>query len=192
MLNMSDSWANQDHCFLCSKSFLLFSKSSVITGRHHCRDCGQSVCDGCSNQTRFVSRLGIDTEVRACDVCAARMPALGPGQYKTVADASVVRSSAFLSLGTPQLGPDLPQGTLLDVIEVSQRPPIEGEPCRAPAALLASATATATATATDPLCPPTQVKVVEESKVKGRVRGKLRDGGWVSPFDAYSTICRPS
>jgi zinc finger FYVE domain-containing protein 1 len=36
---------------------------------HHCRDCGQGVCQDCSNNRRPVSRRGWDTPVRVCNTC---------------------------------------------------------------------------------------------------------------------------
>ncbi|XP_071442094.1 zinc finger FYVE domain-containing protein 1-like [Hetaerina americana] len=36
---------------------------------HHCRDCGQGVCDGCSTGRRAVRRRGWDAPVRVCDQC---------------------------------------------------------------------------------------------------------------------------
>ncbi|XP_046384090.1 zinc finger FYVE domain-containing protein 1-like [Ischnura elegans] len=36
---------------------------------HHCRDCGEGVCDGCSRGRRAVCRRGWDAPVRVCDLC---------------------------------------------------------------------------------------------------------------------------
>lgn len=37
--------------------------------RHHCRACGQAVCDECSQGRRTVPERGWTTEVRVCDPC---------------------------------------------------------------------------------------------------------------------------
>lgn len=37
--------------------------------RHHCRACGQAVCDECSQGRRPVPERGWTTDVRVCDCC---------------------------------------------------------------------------------------------------------------------------
>lgn len=37
--------------------------------RHHCRSCGQAVCDACSQGRRPVPERGWTTDVRVCDTC---------------------------------------------------------------------------------------------------------------------------
>lgn len=37
--------------------------------RHHCRACGQAVCDNCSQGRRPVPERGWTTDVRVCDTC---------------------------------------------------------------------------------------------------------------------------
>lgn len=37
--------------------------------RHHCRSCGQAVCDNCSQNRRPVPERGWTTDVRVCDTC---------------------------------------------------------------------------------------------------------------------------
>lgn len=37
--------------------------------RHHCRSCGQAVCDMCSQNRRPVPERGWLTDVRVCDAC---------------------------------------------------------------------------------------------------------------------------
>lgn len=38
--------------------------------RHHCRRCGQAVCEKCSQQRQPVPEHGWDEPVRVCDKCA--------------------------------------------------------------------------------------------------------------------------
>lgn len=42
--------------------------------RHHCRACGQAVCDNCSQNRRPVPERGWLTDVRVCDTCNKKSP----------------------------------------------------------------------------------------------------------------------
>ena len=44
---------------------------TLLTRRHHCRDCGGLFCDLCSASRRAVPRLGFFVPVRVCGVCAS-------------------------------------------------------------------------------------------------------------------------
>lgn len=37
--------------------------------RHHCRSCGENVCEDCSSNRRPVPERGWHTDVRVCDDC---------------------------------------------------------------------------------------------------------------------------
>lgn len=37
--------------------------------RHHCRSCGQAVCDYCSQNRKPVPERGWNADVRVCDIC---------------------------------------------------------------------------------------------------------------------------
>ena len=52
-----------DFCFICAKEFSLFNR------RHHCRVCGDLVCDDCSTGTVVLSEYYYYGYVRACDHC---------------------------------------------------------------------------------------------------------------------------
>lgn len=41
--------------------------------RHHCRSCGQGVCDSCSEGRHPVPERGWPTDVRVCDVCYKKL-----------------------------------------------------------------------------------------------------------------------
>jgi zinc finger FYVE domain-containing protein 1 len=53
------------NCYVCDKQF------GVLMGLHHCRDCGQGVCDKCSTTRKPVPLRGWDTPVRVCDKCSS-------------------------------------------------------------------------------------------------------------------------
>ncbi|KAL1131288.1 hypothetical protein AAG570_010906 [Ranatra chinensis] len=50
-------------CSVCSEVFV-----SGMT-KHHCRACGEGVCEKCSNNSRPVPDKGWDYPVRVCDIC---------------------------------------------------------------------------------------------------------------------------
>ncbi|XP_039294363.1 zinc finger FYVE domain-containing protein 1 [Nilaparvata lugens] len=59
-------------CCVCQES--LAAGVLAVGGRpafHHCRDCGQGVCDKCSQQRRPVPHRNWDQPVRVCDNCFA-------------------------------------------------------------------------------------------------------------------------
>lgn len=56
-------FAEASCCYVCSRSF------SIILFRHHCRFCGQSVCEEHSNARRCIYRFGLIQPVRVCCRC---------------------------------------------------------------------------------------------------------------------------
>lgn len=57
-------------CAVCDKPIGITSTSSQECTRvHHCRQCGQGVCNNCSATRRPVPTRGWDTPVRVCDDC---------------------------------------------------------------------------------------------------------------------------
>lgn len=54
-------------CTLCSRSFGLMAR------RHHCRDCGVVVCDGCSRTKCRIPRLDERMLFKVCGRCAAKL-----------------------------------------------------------------------------------------------------------------------
>lgn len=59
-------WAPDEeitHCCVCEKEF------SIKLPIHHCRDCGQGVCDVCSPARKPVPLRGWDYPVRVCMKC---------------------------------------------------------------------------------------------------------------------------
>lgn len=53
-------------CIVCK---LQFSSTSI---KHHCRACGEGVCDECSKRTMCVPERGWNTPVRVCNFCYKR------------------------------------------------------------------------------------------------------------------------
>eukprot|EP01137_Pigoraptor_chileana_P009105 Opistho-2@56891 len=56
-------WIDGDKCFSCKSPF------SVISRKHHCRNCGQVFCQPCSTKSSTIPRYGFEKEVRVCDSC---------------------------------------------------------------------------------------------------------------------------
>ena len=51
-------------CNVCKSDFNLKNLS-----KHHCRFCGQGICDACSQQKRAIPSKGWNYPVRICDSC---------------------------------------------------------------------------------------------------------------------------
>lgn len=52
----------EKNCELCDKKF------NLVTPRHHCRKCYQSVCNTCSSSRRRLCKKS-EKEYRVCDFC---------------------------------------------------------------------------------------------------------------------------
>ncbi|XP_075586429.1 zinc finger FYVE domain-containing protein 1 isoform X3 [Dermatophagoides farinae] len=64
-----DYWIPDKDITNCNRCKLEFNEKIPI---HHCRACGQGVCDDCSLQRKMVPSRGWDHPVRVCDECAAK------------------------------------------------------------------------------------------------------------------------
>ncbi|KAH9422456.1 Zinc finger FYVE domain-containing protein 1 [Dermatophagoides pteronyssinus] len=64
-----DYWIPDKDITNCNRCRLEFNEKIPI---HHCRACGQGVCDDCSQQRKMVPSRGWDHPVRVCDECAAK------------------------------------------------------------------------------------------------------------------------
>lgn len=51
-------------CGICNADF-----NSLIRWKHHCRNCGDCVCDSCSRARQILPQVDCHTAVRVCDVC---------------------------------------------------------------------------------------------------------------------------
>ena len=57
-------------CSVCDRGLCAGGEVGEEKGRvHHCRQCGQGVCNSCSATRRPVPQRGWDTPVRVCDDC---------------------------------------------------------------------------------------------------------------------------
>ncbi|CAF2386554.1 unnamed protein product [Rotaria sp. Silwood2] len=62
-------------CFICKLPF------NTTTHLHHCRKCGEGICDTCSPNKRPVPEREWDTPVRVCKLCDEEMNKSN-GEYK--------------------------------------------------------------------------------------------------------------
>ncbi|KAH3861980.1 hepatocyte growth factor-regulated tyrosine kinase substrate-like [Dreissena polymorpha] len=56
-------WKDADCCSRCRTAF------GVVQRKHHCRACGDVVCQKCSSKNSIIPKFGIEKEVRVCDAC---------------------------------------------------------------------------------------------------------------------------
>lgn len=85
------------HCMCCTRAVF-----TMLTRRHHCRQCGRVVCHACSTRREIVAVLYADVPVRVCDDCqrqleversrtpflAALSSASGGGTWRSTSSAS--------------------------------------------------------------------------------------------------------
>ena len=58
------AFKKSNYCTKCNKKFSMFGNK-----RHHCRNCGQSFCDPCSDKSIPISKYGFNEAVRVCESC---------------------------------------------------------------------------------------------------------------------------
>lgn len=61
------NWIRDDeatHCMSCRRAVF-----TMLTRRHHCRQCGRVVCHACSTKRALIPSLYADVRVRVCDDC---------------------------------------------------------------------------------------------------------------------------
>jgi len=64
-----DYWVSDKDCLQCICCKQEFTDKLTI---HHCRACGQGVCDPCSTARKPVPSRGWEHPARVCDECAAK------------------------------------------------------------------------------------------------------------------------
>lgn len=65
------NWIRDDeatHCMSCRRAVF-----TMLTRRHHCRQCGRVVCHACSTKRELIPSLYADVRVRVCDDCHGQL-----------------------------------------------------------------------------------------------------------------------
>jgi len=73
-------WVADSHaqsCHLCELAFNTFTRR-----KHHCRVCGNCVCDSCSKHRALIPEIDATREVRVCKSCINLSPVKGGGNSK--------------------------------------------------------------------------------------------------------------
>jgi uncharacterized membrane protein YgcG len=112
-------WAKASACELCGMKFGMLRR-----GRHHCRVCAKSVCDGCSPQ-RVLLRGGGGAVQRACGACAK------------VCDAAAMKVKAGAAVKAKAASAAKAEADAAARVEATQRA-VEAEAATAAAAALAA------------------------------------------------------
>uniref|UniRef100_A0A5S6QYU6 Hepatocyte growth factor-regulated tyrosine kinase substrate n=1 Tax=Trichuris muris TaxID=70415 RepID=A0A5S6QYU6_TRIMR len=78
MSEVAPEWVDANHCSRCRIQFTL------ITRKHHCRNCGQIFCDKCSGKSLPLPHIGIEKDVRVCETCFDKIKNPPPESQKKV------------------------------------------------------------------------------------------------------------
>lgn len=63
------TFEENDHCYYCSKDF-----GKVWSRRHHCRNCGRSICSSCHGKEQLaLPHFGITEPQRVCITCYKKL-----------------------------------------------------------------------------------------------------------------------
>lgn len=83
------NWIRDDeatHCMSCRRAVF-----TMLTRRHHCRQCGRVVCHACSTKRALIPSLYADVRVRICDDCDRQLELdrtkTGPSSGSNTADS---------------------------------------------------------------------------------------------------------
>lgn len=79
-------WKDADCCSRCRTTF------GVVQRKHHCRACGDVVCQKCSSKNSIIPKYGIEREVRVCDSCYDKINKAGPGKSEDDLPAEYLNS----------------------------------------------------------------------------------------------------
>ncbi|CEG39896.1 Phosphatidylinositol-4-phosphate 5-kinase and related FYVE finger-containing proteins [Plasmopara halstedii] len=84
------TWKQSDHCFMCLKMFRTFRRC------HHCRFCGEAVCNACSS---MINMSGYDVKDSSHTLITSAAISLASSQYKDTAntDFSQTRDARHLA-----------------------------------------------------------------------------------------------
>jgi len=118
-------WSESDVCMRCRSGFTAFKR------KHHCRNCGQTFCQTCSQNNMPLPKFGLETPVRVCDGCYAELSGkIAPYVSPAAALATPVGSAATSGYGSspysqataasqPQSKPDQFDEDLRKALELS-------------------------------------------------------------------------
>eukprot|EP00750_Incisomonas_marina_P011838 INCI16424.3.p1 GENE.INCI16424.3~~INCI16424.3.p1 ORF type:complete len:1746 (-),score=319.22 INCI16424.3:2875-7368(-) len=87
-------------CGVCLRAF----KGTTTIRRHHCRRCGQAVCDSCSPELRPLPEYGFDEPVRQCNSCVedpSRFAGDGQSEFLKLTDQVYPDGHEYLRDATP-------------------------------------------------------------------------------------------
>ncbi|NXX36405.1 WDFY1 protein, partial [Nicator chloris] len=67
-------WLESDSCQKCEQPFFwnfkqMWDTKTIGLRQHHCRKCGQAVCNKCSTKRSSYPIMGFEFQVRVCDSC---------------------------------------------------------------------------------------------------------------------------
>lgn len=68
-------WQESDVCQKCNEPFFwnikeMWNAKTIGVRQHHCRRCGQALCDKCSCFRSTLPAMGFEFEVRVCETCS--------------------------------------------------------------------------------------------------------------------------
>jgi len=84
-------FANASTCTKCATSF------GFLTRKHHCRACGGTYCDSCSNKTQALPEYGLVDPVRVCDACITKRANKSKEKKTSISDSQKSPSSSSVS-----------------------------------------------------------------------------------------------
>lgn len=94
------AFANKSNCYKCNQKFGMFG------GKHHCRNCGQTVCQKCSTKTMPLKHFNIAEAVRVCDACHTEVNAnLKAAAAPAAASSSASSSSSSIPAPAEKVAP---------------------------------------------------------------------------------------
>ena len=80
-------WDEAPYCFKCRSSF------TFTLRQHHCRSCGHSYCNNCSQKTAPLPDFGIAEPVRVCDPCFVKLH-----EFKSLKEVVVFRQQKVVHI----------------------------------------------------------------------------------------------
>lgn len=78
--NKSPDPSKSNNCEICNRPFIwnlrgMYNLAQIGVRRHHCRNCGKSICHSCSSKELILPSYGYEIPVRICDNCYTKKTA---------------------------------------------------------------------------------------------------------------------